>query len=154
MSNSLWPHRLYSTRLLCPWNSPGKNIGVGSHSLLQGIFPYQGLNLVFQHCRRILYHLSHQEKPQRRVQVPLMGDTSELDGGEHRDGARQPLSSERTSIGPRCVCITCLSLGLTFKVKQIGLVHILSGTSQLVVFAPVTGESKQASPLRAIFQSL
>ena len=32
-------------RLLCPWNSPGKNTAVGSHSLLQGIFPTQGLNL-------------------------------------------------------------------------------------------------------------
>ena len=34
MSNSLRPHGLYS-----PWNSPGQNTGVGSHSLLQGIFP-------------------------------------------------------------------------------------------------------------------
>ena len=31
-------------RRLCPWNSPGKNTGVGCHSLLQGIFPTQGLN--------------------------------------------------------------------------------------------------------------
>ena len=31
-------------RLLCPWNSLGQNTGVGSHSLLQGIFPIQGLN--------------------------------------------------------------------------------------------------------------
>ena len=33
-----------SPRLLCPWNSPDENIGVGSHSLLKGIFPTQGLN--------------------------------------------------------------------------------------------------------------
>ena len=39
MSNSLWPHGLYPTRLLCPWNSPDKNTGVGCHSLLQQIFP-------------------------------------------------------------------------------------------------------------------
>ncbi|KAM7244171.1 hypothetical protein CapIbe_004779, partial [Capra ibex] len=32
------------TRLLCPWDSSGKNAGVGCHSLLQGIFPTQGLN--------------------------------------------------------------------------------------------------------------
>ena len=38
VSNSLWPHRLQPTRLLCPWNSPGKNTGVGCHFLLQGIF--------------------------------------------------------------------------------------------------------------------
>ena len=33
-------------RLLCPWNSPGKNTGVGSHPLVQGIFLTQGSNLV------------------------------------------------------------------------------------------------------------
>ena len=42
-------------------DSPGKNTGVGCHALLQGIFPTQGLNPVFPHCRRIPYHLSHQE---------------------------------------------------------------------------------------------
>ena len=36
---TLWPHGLQSTRLLCSWNSSGKNTGVGSHSLLQGNFP-------------------------------------------------------------------------------------------------------------------
>ena len=42
---------------------PGKNTGVGSHSLLQGIFPTQGSNLGLLHCRQILYHLSHQGSP-------------------------------------------------------------------------------------------
>ena len=42
-------------------DSPGKNIGVGCHALLQGIFPTQGLNPGLLHCRRILYHQSHQE---------------------------------------------------------------------------------------------
>ena len=46
--------------LLCPWNSPGKNTGVGCHSFLQGIFPTQGSNLGLLHCRQILYLLSHQ----------------------------------------------------------------------------------------------
>ena len=44
MSDSLRLHGLQSTRLLCPWNSLGKNTGVRCHSLLQGIFPTQGLN--------------------------------------------------------------------------------------------------------------
>ena len=35
--DSLWPHGLWSSRLRCPWDSPGKNIGVGRHSLLQNI---------------------------------------------------------------------------------------------------------------------
>ena len=54
MSDSLRPHGLYS-----PWNSPGQNTGVGSLSLLQGIFPTQGSNPCLPHCRRILYQLSH-----------------------------------------------------------------------------------------------
>ena len=47
-------------RLLCPWNSPGKNTGVGSHSFLQGIFLTLGLDPYLLHCRQILYCLSHQ----------------------------------------------------------------------------------------------
>ena len=39
---TLRPHRLQPTRLLCPWDSPGKNAGVGCHFLPQGIFPTQG----------------------------------------------------------------------------------------------------------------
>ena len=37
------------TRLLCPWDSPGKNTGVSCHALLQGTFPTQGLNLHLSH---------------------------------------------------------------------------------------------------------
>ena len=37
--------------LLCPWDFPDKNTVVGSHSLLQGIYPIQGLNLGLLHCR-------------------------------------------------------------------------------------------------------
>ena len=44
MSDYLRPHGLQPARLLCPWDSAGKNTGVGSHFLLQGIFPIQGLN--------------------------------------------------------------------------------------------------------------
>ena len=57
---TLWPHGLQPVRLLCPWGSPGKNTGMCSHSLLQGIFPSQGLNPGLLLCRQILYHLSHQ----------------------------------------------------------------------------------------------
>ena len=51
------------SRLLCPWNSPGKGTGVGSHCLLQGIFPTHGSNPSLLHCWQILYHLSHQGNP-------------------------------------------------------------------------------------------
>ena len=43
-SYSLRPHGLQPARLLGPWDSPGKNSGVGCHALVQGIFPTQGLN--------------------------------------------------------------------------------------------------------------
>ena len=62
VSDSLRSHGLQSTKLLCPWDSPGKNTGVGCHVLLQGIFPTQGLNwhlLRLLHCRQILYPLSN-----------------------------------------------------------------------------------------------
>ena len=54
------PWTVQPARLLCPWNSSGKNTGVGCHFLLQGIFPTQGLNTCLLHCRQVLYHLSHQ----------------------------------------------------------------------------------------------
>ena len=63
VSNSLRPHGLLPARLPCPWDSPGKNTGVGCHALLQGIFPAQGLNPGLPRCRWILYHLSHQGSP-------------------------------------------------------------------------------------------
>ena len=58
MSDSLEPHGLYS-----PWNSPGRNTGVSSLSLLQGIFPTQGSNPGLPHCKWILYQLSHKGSP-------------------------------------------------------------------------------------------
>ena len=59
VSDSLQCHGLWLTRLLCPWDSPGKNAGVGCHALLQGIFPTQELNPGLPYCRQILYSLSH-----------------------------------------------------------------------------------------------
>ena len=52
VSDSLRPHRLQPARLLCPWNSLGKNnTGVGHHAHLQGIFPTQGSNWGLPYCR-------------------------------------------------------------------------------------------------------
>ena len=58
VSDPLQPHGLYS-----PWNSPGQNTGVGSLSLLQGIFPTQGSKPGLLHCRQILYQLNHKGSP-------------------------------------------------------------------------------------------
>ena len=65
------PWTIYSS-----WNSEGKNTGVGSCSLLQGIFPTQGLNPSLPHCRQMLYQLSHQGSPRilERVVIPSPAD--------------------------------------------------------------------------------
>ena len=53
--DSLWSHGLQSTRLLCPWDFPGKDTGEGCHFLIQGVF--------LLHCRQILYQLSYKGSP-------------------------------------------------------------------------------------------
>ena len=82
VSDSLWPHGLYSPR-----NSPGQNTGVGSLSLLQGIFPIQGSNPGFPHCKQIFYQLIHQERPKISVKwhliVVLICISLVISGGEH-----------------------------------------------------------------------
>ena len=60
-----------------PWNSPGQNIGVGSLSLLQGIFPTQGSNPGPLYCRRILYQLSHKGSPRYANDTTLMAEGKE-----------------------------------------------------------------------------
>ena len=57
VSDPLQPHGFSQ------WNSPGHNTGVGILSLLQGIFPTQGLKPGLPHCRQILYQLSHKGSP-------------------------------------------------------------------------------------------
>ena len=54
MSNSLRPYGLQPARLLSPWDSSGKNTGVGCYALLQGVFPTRGSNLRLLQCRQIL----------------------------------------------------------------------------------------------------
>ena len=96
LSDSLWPHGLYSTRLLCPWKSPEKNTRVGGQSLLQENFPTPGSNPGISHCmdctpqgssvhgslqRRILEWVAipfsrRTSQPQDRIQVShIAGDS-------------------------------------------------------------------------------
>ena len=63
MYDSLIPHGLQPTRLLYPWDFPGKNTCRGYHFLFQGIFLTQGSNPCLLHCRRILYPLEPLGKP-------------------------------------------------------------------------------------------
>ena len=69
MSDSLQPYWPWPARFLCPWDSPGKNTGVGCHFPLQGIFLTQGSNLIS--CiscidRWVLYHRHHLGSPEIR----------------------------------------------------------------------------------------
>ena len=60
VSDSLWPHGLYS-----PWDSPGQNTGVGSLSLLQHIFLNHESKRGLLHCGQILYQLSYEGSPRK-----------------------------------------------------------------------------------------
>ena len=73
-SHSIVSDSLLSRGLYSPWNSPGQNTGVGSHSLLQGIFPNQGSNPDLPHCRWIFYQLSHEGVPRILEWVPSPAD--------------------------------------------------------------------------------
>ena len=86
MSNSLQPQGLYS-----PWSSPGQNTGVGSLSLLQGIFPTQGWNPGLLHCRGFLYQLSHKGSPWILAWV----------ASPFSSGSSQP----RTHTGASCIAV-------------------------------------------------
>ena len=74
VSDFLSPFGLLPARLLCPWDCPGKNTGVGCHALLQGIFWTQGWSLCLLyllHCRLILYLLSHRGRQGLPISPPL-----------------------------------------------------------------------------------
>ena len=58
--------------LLCPWDSPGENSGVGHHFLLQRIFPTQKSNPGLRHCRHILYLLSYERSPNLHLLTPKL----------------------------------------------------------------------------------
>ena len=80
VSNSFWLYRLKPARLLCPWDSLGKDTGVGCCTLLQGIFPTQGSNPCLHrllHCRRFLYHLATKEAPVALNHTNLLSYSSE-----------------------------------------------------------------------------
>ena len=67
MSDSLRPRGLQPTRLLGPWDFPGKSTEVGFHFLLQGIFPTQGSNPGLPHCRQTLLPSDLPGKPHMYV---------------------------------------------------------------------------------------
>ena len=70
LSDSLWPHGLQPTRLLSPWNSPGKKTGVGCHFLLQRIFLTQDRTCVSCIGMKILYHWATRESL-KTISIPI-----------------------------------------------------------------------------------
>ena len=78
MCESLRAHRLQPARLLCPWDCPDKNTGVGCHALVQGIFLTQGSNCIsYASCtgRRALYHWRHLFDGQRLGMCSMLRQT-------------------------------------------------------------------------------
>ena len=70
-TNSLWPYGLQLTKVLSPWDSPGKNTGVGYHALLQGIVPTQEMSphqLHLLHLQTGCLPLAPPGKPSYRLQ--------------------------------------------------------------------------------------
>ena len=89
-----------------PWNSPGKNMGVGCHFLLQGIFPTQGSNMGFLHCRQTLFLFEPPRKPidhtysrqKRKIECKI-----KVDGAVHYVKKAKALSEQRPSKNS-CLC--------------------------------------------------
>ena len=99
-SSIFCPSELELTRLLCPWDPPDRNTGVGSHSHLQGIFPTQGLNPGLLYYRQILYQLSHQRSPIHiGFQVALVIKNLPAGAGDVRDAGLIPGSGRSPGEG-------------------------------------------------------
>ena len=106
-SYPLQPHGLYS-----PWNSPGRNTGVGSRFLLQGVFPTQGSNSGLSHCRQILYHMSHQGSPVHILVRVKQKTWAIKTGGEKQKSCHQAARSSPDSALVKCATFAwflCLS---------------------------------------------
>ena len=107
VSDSLRPHGLQPTRLLCPWDSLGKNTGVSCLFLLQGIFPTQGSNLALLHCKQIFYCMSYREVPKTQIYVCLPHKTVVLTAvsalSPWRNILKITTNEDATSIGRGCI---------------------------------------------------
>ena len=116
VSGSLWSPGLWLTRLLYPWNSSGKNTGVGCHALLQGIFPTQVLNLGLPPCRRILYCLNHQEAQtsfkRRSFLIPLSVGSILRGNGLHMQVLRKCVSIGATELENTVVFCKFITTGV------------------------------------------
>ena len=87
-----------------PWNSLGQNTGVGSFSLLQGIFPTQGLNPGLLHYRQILYQLSHREAQEYQSCEPIPSPADLPDPGTEKGSPALQADSLPTELSAKDAC--------------------------------------------------
>ena len=95
----LQPHGLQLTRLLCPWNSPGKNTGVGCYFFLQGLLLTQGSNLCRLHWHADSLPLSH-------LGSPLIFNRKRKEKDTEVDGSGVPRA------GSDSVCLSAVGNGV------------------------------------------
>ena len=116
--------------LLWPWDSLGRNTGVGGHSLLQGIFPTQEWNPGFLHCKQILYCLSYQGSP-----VFNYGPSMHLPKHRKNEKAKGPCDQDDHNLMMRAeqFCYTSSSN------PQLSLLPSLDVYQNLESFTHVTG---------------
>ena len=100
VSDSSQPHGWQPSRLLSPWDSPGKTTGVSCHFLLQGVSPTQESNPGLLHGRQVLYHLSHRGSP-RAGALPSIPRGTAAPGGRPPHHERGPPETDRTPSSPR-----------------------------------------------------
>ena len=111
VSNSLRPHGLFS-----PWNYPGQNTGVGSLSLLQEIFPTQGLNPGFQHCRWIFSSWATREAQEHWSREPIPSPADLPDPGIEPGSPALQVDSLPTELsGKPHICYKSLDVTLVTK---------------------------------------
>ena len=116
-SHSVVPDSLQPNGLCSPWNPLGHSTGVGSLSLLQGIFPTQRLNPGLPHCRQILYQLSHNRSPRilEWVAYPFSLDHSNPGMESGSPDCRQvlyQLSYQGSSCGDGNTLIDCIDVNI------------------------------------------
>ena len=113
-SNSLQPRDYNLSGFSIHGDYPGQGTGMGSRSLLQGIFPTQGLNPGLPHCKWILYQLSHKGSPRilEWVANPFPGDLPDP-GIELGSSALQAdsLLTELSEKGNTAIKIRCCECG-------------------------------------------
>ena len=121
VSTSFGPHGLQPSRLLCPWDFPSKNTGMGHHFLLQGIFLTQGSNLHLLHWQVDSLPLIHQGSPYKaqplNALAPELGQNvsfRKLGRGAFSEvwGVRQEELEichleEKTTCGLTIKCLSC-----------------------------------------------